>query len=304
MLLSDYINQVQQLVHDSSSIDYTNADLTLYINEARNRVAEDFWCVRTYFQNLTAIVNQETYPMTGACGGAKVTVGGTYASAPTVTFSPPSSGITATGTAVMSGTAPNLTVVGVAMTTWGTGYSTAGTPSTVTFSAGTVTAQGVPIILNNVIDIYTISYLYPPGLQGFRRAMLQWAPFAHFNAIFRMNTTNGGPPGMWSAIPDQNIFYLFPANPDQNYVLEIDAYTWPNPLVNTTDAETQIPLTCQELVQYQAAYKALLKAQNFDQADYMDKKYDKRALEKNLRRTAPRRPNIYQNVWRRTQRGY
>lgn len=303
MLLSDYTLQVQDLVHDNQFLDYQQSDLTRYINEARNRVAEDFWCVRTYFQNLTAIVNQETYPMSGAVGGAKVTAGGTYSSTPAVTFSAPSAGITATGTAVMQGTGSNQTVVGVAMTNWGSGYSTV-TPPTVTFAAGAPTATGTPVVLNNVIDIYTISYLYPPGLQGFRRQMLLWAPFTAFNAVFRMNTTNGGPPGCWSAVSDQNIFYLYPANPDQNYVLEIDAYTWPNPLVNTTDVETQIPLVCQELVQYQAAYKALLKAQNFDQADYYDKKYKARAVEKNLSRTAPRRPNVYQNIWRRVQRGY
>jgi len=304
MLLSDYITQVQDLVHDSSNIDYANSDLTRYINEARNRVAEDFWCVRTYFTNCTAVINQETYPMSGGVGGAKITLGGTYAAPPSVTFSAPSSGVTATGTAVMSGTGSNQTVVGVAMTNWGSGYSTAGTPVTVTFGAGAPTATGTPVVFNNVIDIYTISRMYPPGLQGLQRAMLQWAPFASFNAFLRYNTLNSGPPSVWTAISDQNIFYLYPAAPDQNYILEIDAYTWPNPLVNTTDVDTQIPLTCQELVQYQAAYKALLKAQNFDQADYYDKKYQARATQKNLSRTAPRRPNIYQNVWRRVQRGY
>jgi len=303
VLLSDYITQVQDLVHDSSGIDYSTTDLTRYINEARQRVAEDFWCVRTYFTNLTAIVGQETYPMSGGVGGAKVTVGGTYAVTPTVTFSAPSSGVTATGTAVMSGTAPNMTVVGVAMTNWGSGYSTT-QANTVTFAAGAVTAQGTPVVLNNVIDIYTISRMYPPGLTGLQRAMLQWAPFGTFNAILRFNTNNSGVPSVWTAVSDQNQFWLYPAMPDQNYILEIDAYTWPNPLVNTTDVETQIPLTCQELVQYQAAYKALLKAQNFDQADYYDKKYQARATQKNLSRTAPRRPNIYQNVWRRVQRGY
>ena len=304
MLLSDYQNQVQQLVHDSAGIDYQLTDLNLFINEARNRVAEDFWCVRTYFTNLTAIVNQEIYPIFGGAGGVKVTAGGTYVSAPTVTFSAPSSGVTATGTAIMSGTSPNLTVVGVAMTNWGSGYSTAGVTPTVTFSAGVVTATGTPVILNNVIDIYTISYLLPPGSAGFRRVGLLWAVFSVFNFFYRSNTTNGGPPTVWTSLADQNQFYLSPANPDQNYILELDAFVFPNPLVNPTDVETQIPLVCQELVQYQAAYKALLKAQNFDQADYYDKKYEMRARQKNLSRVPPRKPNIYNSSIRRIQRGY
>lgn len=302
MLLSDYNTQVRSLVHDDAKIDFSDVQLTSYINEARNRVALDFWCVRTYFTGFTAIINQEAYPLSGGCG-AKVTAGGTYVTAPTVTFGAPSSGVTATGTPVMSGTTPNLTVVGIAMTNWGTGYTTISPPS-VTFSAGTVTATAVAVPMANVIDIYTISYLYPPGLQGSRRQMLLWAPFATFNAIFRYNTVNSGPPGCWSQYIDQNLFYLFPAAPDQSYPLEMDAFVLPNPLVNLTDSDTQVNLPVNELVQYQAAYKALLKMQNFDQADYYDKKYKARAAELQLTRTAPRRPNIYQNVWRRVQRGY
>ena len=53
MLLSDYIFQVQQLVHDSAGIDYQTSELTAYINEARARVAADFYCIRTYFTNLS-----------------------------------------------------------------------------------------------------------------------------------------------------------------------------------------------------------------------------------------------------------
>ncbi len=52
--------------------------------------------------------------------------------APTVTFGPPGGGgTTATGTAVMAGTAPNLSVASISMTNWGSGYTT---PPTVKFS--------------------------------------------------------------------------------------------------------------------------------------------------------------------------
>lgn len=300
MLLSDYIFQVQELVHDSSSIDYTQTEMTAYVNEARNRVALDFWCLRTYFPNLSLTVNQETYPINGGVGGATITNGGSYAVAPTVTFgAPPAGGVQATGTPVMIGTSPTMQVVGIAMTQWGKGYTSV---PTVTFSGGAATATAQALL--NVFDIYTISYLYPPGLQGSRRQMMLWEPYARFNAIFRMNTTNGGSPGVWSGYNEQNLFYVYPANPDQNYVLEIDAFVLPTALVNLTDSDTQINAPINELIQYQAAYKALLKAQNFAQAAYYDSKYDKRAKEIGLSRFAPRRPNIYQNVWRRTQRGW
>src|SRR6516165_10614151 len=248
MLLSDYINQTQQLVHDTAGIDYQISELTLYINEARNRVAADFYCVRTYFTNLCAIVNQEAYPITGGVGGAKITAGGSYSSPPPV--------------------------IQIAMTNWGSGYIT--TPA-VTFGSGAAAATAVALL--NVIDFQAISYLYPPGLQGSRRQMLLFEPWTTFNAFFRPNTVNAGPPACWSILTAQNNFFLYPALPDQNYVLEIDAFVYPFPLVNATDVDAQINQPVNELVQYQAAYKALLKAQNFDQADYYDGKYQKRALQ-------------------------
>jgi len=300
MLLSDYINQTQQLVHDTAGIDYQISELTLYINEARNRVAADFYCVRTYFTNLCAIVNQEAYPITGGVGGAKITAGGSYSSPPTVTFgAPPAGGVTATGTAVLaSGSAPQP-VIQIAMTNWGSGYIT--TPA-VTFGSGAAAATAVALL--NVIDFQAISYLYPPGLQGSRRQMLLFEPWTTFNAFFRPNTVNAGPPACWSILTAQNNFFLYPALPDQNYVLEIDAFVYPFPLVNATDVDAQINQPVNELVQYQAAYKALLKAQNFDQADYYDNKYIKRAAQLAQSITPPRRQNAYQNRWRRIQRGY
>jgi hypothetical protein len=297
MLLSDYIFQVQELVHDSSGIDYTSAELTAYINDARNQIADDFWCVRTYFTNLSSIVNQETYPITSGVGGAKVTAGGVYATPPSVTFGPPGpGGIQATGIAVMGGTAPNLFVQQIGMTNWGLGYTAV---PTVTFGAGAAAATAMALL--NVIDIYTISTIWPSTQ---RRQMLLWAPFGKFNAVFRMNTVNAGPPSVWSGYNEQNLFYFYPANPDNNYILEIDAFVRPFPLVAPTDVDTQVNAPMNDIVQYWAAYKALLKAQNFEQASFYNKAYESQAKKKGASRFAPRRPNIYQNVWRRVQRGY
>jgi hypothetical protein len=295
MLLSDYILQVQELVHDTSGIDYTTAELTVWINEARALVARDFWCVRQYLANLSTIVNQEAYPITSGVGGAKITNAGVYSTPPSVTFGPPpAGGVQATGTAIMGGTAPNLFVQQVAMTNWGLGYTSV---PTVSFGSGAATAVAVAML--NVLDIYTISALY-----GNQRTMLMWSPFGKFNAIFRANATSAGRPGMWSGYNEQNLFYLYPALVDQNYPLEIDAFVEPFPLVNATDSDSQILSPYSTCVQFWAAYKALLKAQNFAQADYYQKTYEGWKTKLGASRFAPRRPNIYQNVWRRVQRGY
>src|SRR6202012_2080742 len=95
MLLSDYITQVQFLVHDQTNADFTQTELTNQINNARMAVALDFHCVRklyiappsnapfsTLYSPVSVITNVEAYPLLAANGsnsqivGANVTAGG------------------------------------------------------------------------------------------------------------------------------------------------------------------------------------------------------------------------------------
>lgn len=295
MLLSDYISQVQELIHDSSAIDFTTAELTNFINNARNRVALDFHCVRQYLTNLSTVINQETYPISGGVGGAKVTAGGVYAVAPTVTFGPPpAGGVQATGVPIMSGTAPALAVSAIGMTNWGLGYTAV---PAVTFSGGAAAATAVALI--NVLDILTITKIV-----GVQRTTLLWRVFTVFNAFFRANATQSGQPAVWSNYTEQNLFYLCPALPDQNYTLEMDVVVMPTPLVSVTDTDTQILNPPADCVQFYAAHLALLKGQNFEQAEYMSKKYEKRQMQIQLTRQGARNPNVYNTNWRRLQRGF
>lgn len=296
MLLSDYISQVQELVHDSSGIDYTQAEMTNFVNNARNRVALDFHCVRTLFAPLTTIVNQEIYPMFGGVGGALVTAGGTYAAAPAVTFAAPPSGVTATGFPVMTGTAPNLTISSIAMTNWGSGYGAA--PVVSISGAGGAAASSMAMI--NVLDLVSISVL-----NGTFRQTLGWFPFTKFQAFCRSNPTGSGQPVIWSNYTEQNRVFLYPALPDQNYVMEWDAVIGSaTPLVSLSDVDTQILNPMADCVQFYAAHLALLKMQNFEQAEYYNKKYENRQMKIQLTRQTVRNPNVYQNNWRRVQRGW
>ncbi len=301
MLLSDYISQVQELVHDSSGIDYTQTEMTNFVNNARNRVALDFHCIRTLFAPLTTIVGQEIYPMTGGIGGAIVTNGGSgYSSAPTIGFAPvnPILGVTATGFAVMSGTAPNMTVSSIAMTNWGSGY-TVQTGAIVIAGGGGLGAAANALTMINVMDNVSIAVI-----NGTQRQTLLWWPFSKFQAFARANSTVSGQPVVWSNYTEQNRIFLYPALPDQNYVLEIDAVIGTaTPLVSITDADTQILNPMADCVQFYAAFLALLKLQNFEQAEYMNKKYEARQMKIQLTRQTVRNPNVYQNNWRRLQRG-
>ena len=63
MKLSDYINGTRLLLHDARINYYTDADLTLYINKARCRVAADSGCYRI-MRPVTLTAGTETYPLT------------------------------------------------------------------------------------------------------------------------------------------------------------------------------------------------------------------------------------------------
>src|SRR3974390_3547687 len=103
MQLSDYQLQVQEPLHDLSPIYYPPAELTLFINNARNRVSLDFHCVRYFLQNCSLISNQEQYPINGGIAGANVLTPGHYTTAPTIAFSaPPAGGTQATATAQLN----------------------------------------------------------------------------------------------------------------------------------------------------------------------------------------------------------
>src|SRR5882724_11196567 len=140
MLLSDYTTQVQFLIHDQSNADFSQAELTNAINDARLAVALDFHCVRklyispptnapfsSLYSPVSVIQNVEAYPMLGPNGlnsqivGAAVTAGGVnYTSAATVTFAVgPAGSVRATGVPVIT----SGVITSINMTAWGQGYT-------------------------------------------------------------------------------------------------------------------------------------------------------------------------------------
>ena len=59
--LNTYITQCRRLLHDANGAFWPDAELTDYINEARNRVAQDTKCLRRVVTSLTLPSGQETY---------------------------------------------------------------------------------------------------------------------------------------------------------------------------------------------------------------------------------------------------
>lgn len=63
MILSTYITQVQRLLHDPNAQYWSTAELTDYINEARNRLCKDTRCLRQQATGLLLTAGQEQYPL-------------------------------------------------------------------------------------------------------------------------------------------------------------------------------------------------------------------------------------------------
>jgi hypothetical protein len=296
--LSDYTLQVQELVHDTAAIDFSQTELTNFINAARNHVALDFHNVRYLFQNASLPRGVEQLPMFGGVCGLTIVSGGANYVTPVISIAAPGgSGTTAAATAVLAGGV----ITQVNMTSYGSGYAlTTANPTgpvvTVTDVGGGAGANLTAMVENNIFDINSITVLW-----GLQRYQMGWLAFSPFQAFCRANPTLRRQPAVWSTHTEQNIFFVYPI-PDQAYLCDIDAIGLPYPLVNTSDVDSQIIPPANDCVQYYAAHLALLKLQNFEQANFYEQKYDKRVKEIIATRIDRRIPNIYRNMWRRINR--
>jgi len=295
MLLSDYISQVQELVHDTAGIDFTTAELTNWVNNARKRVALDFHNVRYLFQNASIIGGQEQYPIANGITGLTITnPGSLYLSAPAITIGSPSAGGTqATAVAVLNSTGQ---VSQINMTNWGGGYGAVPTVSIAAPGGGGTQATATAQAALNVFDIGSVTPLW-----GTQRYTMGWLPWQAFEAFCRANPTLQRQPAVWTTFQEQNILFFYPI-PDQTYLIDLEAIGLPLPLVNTSDFDAQILDPPADCVQFYAARFAMLHLQKFPEAQGFEDAYKRRALEIQLTRQTRRVPNIYRNWMRRIQR--
>src|SRR5262249_16354143 len=123
MLLSDYINDVQEILHDTSASVWPVARVISRINDARLDTARDMQCVHANATAIQLSPGAEIYALNGAVGGAVVTnQGSNYGAGSTVavTFTAaPAGGVTALATGVLSGGK----LSSITMTRWGSGYT-------------------------------------------------------------------------------------------------------------------------------------------------------------------------------------
>jgi hypothetical protein len=316
MLLSDYISQVQFLVHDSTNADFSAAELTAAINNARTAVSLDFHCVRQLFiappnnapispvyTPISMIQNVEAYPLMSANGlngqvvGIKLTNGGShYTPATTVTVAAgPTGSVRATAVPVIV----NGVITRIDLTQWGQGYTPAlpGSASlpavTITDSGGGTGAVATAVMFNNVFNVISISYIW-----GNQRYMLKFRGFTLFQAYMRALLTFNQRAMIWT-IHEQTGVVLIQPPPDQAYVSEWDVLALPQPLVNPTDADTQVMQPWADAVQYYAAMLCLNKLQNFEQAQYYLGLYSARVPKIIIGAGGIRIPNPYHRTFQR-----
>jgi len=310
MLLSDYTTQVQFLVHDQSNQDFSQAELTAAINDARLATALDFHCVRKLYiaapQNaplsslyspVSVITNTEAYPLISANGlnsqivGANVTAGGTlYTSTPTVTFAAgPAGSVLATGVAVVT----NGSVTQINMTAWGQGYTPGTLPAVTITGGGGSGATATAIAFNNVLNPISISYIW-----GNQRYMLKFRGFTLFQAYMRSQLQFNQRGMIWT-VHEQTGTVLIQPPPDQPYVTEWDVTALPTPLVNPSDADVDVIQPWASVVQYYAAMLCLNKLQNFEQADHYFKMYSARVPKVIIGAGNTRIPNPYHRTYQR-----
>lgn len=264
MQLQDYLNNLRILINDTNSATFTDATLTNFINQARNRVAMDTHCVRGFLSvtggsALNTIGAQENYSYSGTVGGVTVTAGGAnFTSAPAISFTNAAgdTGIGAAATAVVL----NGVLTNINMTNWGTGY---GTAPTVNISGGGGSgATAAATLLSNIFDIISITTIW-----GQERIMHEYLPFSVFQTWCRRLTLNQSVPGLYTLNQGIQQAFLFPI-PDQAYPLELDILTLPNALTSNSQVDTQVIAPWNDAVQLFAAHLCAASLKNFQAADY------------------------------------
>ena len=255
--LSSYITEVQRLLHDANSVFWSTAELTDYINDARERVARDTGCLRT-LQITATPISSTGVAATLWTAGATVTAGEFVFSSIFIYE------VTVSG--VLGSTAPAYPASGYTFPP-----STAFTDGTATllYSGPVEIIPYATISTGTTLDILNVN-IY----SGNSRIPLRYLPWSNFNAQLRYWQNYVGRPVCFS-VYGQNTIYIGPV-PDQAYVVEIDSTILPTALsLNTPNTNDQIQDPYTTPVAFYAAYKAKYKEQSYGEAEIYKQEYAK-----------------------------
>ena len=281
--LSNYLTQVEYLLHDTNNNFWTVDQLTGYINEARSQLVRDTGCLRTVQNTSTPIASSNPYLSTNTnTTPATPWVASTAVTAGQYVFS--NIYIYQYQTSRTSGTAAPAYPTGTNIF-----------PPTTTFPDGTATLlyvqnaeiipfQALPQGINTV-DILNINLYW-----GNSRIPMRYLPWSDFTSQLRYWQNYIGRPICFSVYGQQQI-YIAPV-PDQSYYIELDTVILPQPLTTLSQVDTILD-PWSTAVQYYAAYKAKFYEQSYGEAEIFQQQYNKKVLNV-LNSTYTRRiPNPY-----------
>ena len=262
--LSQYITQVQYLLHDATGVFYTQTQLTSYINQARERVVRDTGALRT-IQTLTV-------PASPTAGGQ----------APVLWTA---------NTAVTVGQQLVSNIYTYIVTTAGTTDSTAPPypGSSNSNYSGNVYPPSTPFLdgtayIQYVGNAEQINYVtLPSGVQtldvlninlywGNTRVPLRYLPWTQFNAELRFWQNYIGRPICFTQYGQGSI--IIAPVPDNIYTVDIDTVILPTDLTNPSDIDN-INDPYNTPVPFYAAYLAKYYEQSFGEAEIYKQEYNK-----------------------------
>lgn len=276
MALTAYQQQTQRLLHDPNATYYPIADITSYINTARNQIALESQSVRVlvsgFVSSCTVVsggsgyATTDTVTVTGSGMGAvltprfnagiltsvTVTAGGTSYDSTTSTTVSTRTGVGAVITPVIAGL--NLTVVGQEI---------------YTFSSRNASAAQVNTGVSSILGVMSVSCNW-----GTMKPMLDRVDWMTFQARFRAWTVGFlGQPAVWSQYGQgvNGSIFLTPM-PSQVLNMDWDAYCDVIALIDDTTTEA-IPYPWTDAVPYYAAYLAYSNSQRGEDASNMFEQY-------------------------------
>lgn len=299
-MLNEYLQHTQRLIGDQDEKLFNIADLTYYVNHARNRIAADGQCVRVLPPSTSSFIS-----ISVAHGGSG------YISAPTVVITAPDGYgvgyVQAAATATISGGV----VTGVVLTNAGTGYVA---PNVTLVGGGgsgaSVTWALTPALLTTLNqEVYPFSAfnsLLPTGVAsilavqsiavswGSEKPVLRWMDWSGFQAYLRsQNIQSTNWPAVWSQYGQgaNGSVYLYPI-PSQVLQMDWDCYCIPSALTSDSSIEA-VPYPWTSAVPYYAAYQAMASAGNIDRANYFEAQYYKRVKEARVFSSPAMVPDFY-----------
>jgi hypothetical protein len=278
MFLSDYVADVQEIVHDSTQSSWQLSRVISRINDARQDAARDMQCVRQNVTGIQLLQGQEIYNLNGAVVGATVTSPGSNYGTGTIvpiTVSAPNAGAVPFQCV---GNLVNGQLSSISVTQWGQGYNYVPTLTVGGIGSG-ATAVAIPLfranplstVIGNPIVINKISFIWNQ-----QRRQLNYLFFRWFDAFARVwaQTSFQQPPTFFSHINQGLVPQIYiQAPPDQLYLSEWDVIFYPSPLVSVTDVDIDIVPPWDKPVQFAAAAYLKYKHQNLGVVAGLHDKY-------------------------------